>query len=182
LHPAITTPETRKERAPNSEWHVRDGLDQARRDELRLLLDFKKRYGRRAALQLTRLRYIVLRVQAALLVLSGACAPSPQQHGGIEGPSPPASETAPRGDQAQSPPRADCNSLTLTDDQVRSRVEKHMASRFEPLQERRRARWLVRREGCQYVYLEWSEPATPGSHILVLLDAEGRVTHVEPGR
>lgn len=78
-------------------------------------------------------------------------------------------------------PQPNCVGPVLSDQQVESNIDKERATRTDlpgPFPE---YRWLVRRQGCHYVYIEYGLPETPEYNHIFKLNQYGSIVDVQTG-
>src|SRR4051812_5803520 len=74
-----------------------------------------------------------------------------------------------------------CTAPVLSDQDVKAAVEKARAARSDLPAPYAKSRWVVRRDGCQYVFLEYSLPETPEANHIFRLDPYGTIVDAVSG-
>lgn len=75
----------------------------------------------------------------------------------------------------------DCSAPALSDDQVKAIVDKQREIRQDLPARPAEYKWLVRRQGCHYVYIENPVPETPDEHNMFWLNPKGLIVDIRPG-
>jgi hypothetical protein len=78
--------------------------------------------------------------------------------------------------------RETCGLRPLSNQEIRKNVEAYFEKQGTPLENGRKVIVTIKRDKCDYLYLEEVDPPMPGFHFLVRLDEAGRVTKVVQGK
>lgn len=79
-------------------------------------------------------------------------------------------------------PPSRCRSREQSNTEVRHKVEQYFKARGENLPTDRKAQVSVKREACDYLYIEMGLPPAPGDHFVVRLNEKGQIAKVYRGR
>lgn len=75
-----------------------------------------------------------------------------------------------------------CVAPALSDQQVKDIIDKERATRTDLPARFPEFRWLVRRQECHYVYIEYGLPETPDNNHIFRLNQYGVMVDAEPGK
>jgi hypothetical protein len=78
-------------------------------------------------------------------------------------------------------PQANCVARPLSDQQIRDIIQKERATRTDLPKPFPKDRWLVRRQGCHYVYIEYGLPEAPEYNQIFKLNQHGAIVDVQAG-
>jgi hypothetical protein len=75
-----------------------------------------------------------------------------------------------------------CGRTVLSEASIRKRVESYFEKQGRKLSDQRTVKATVKRDRCDYLYMEESLPLSPGAHFVMRLDRDGKVVEVLGGR
>lgn len=74
-----------------------------------------------------------------------------------------------------------CVAPPLSQQQVKEIIDKARATRTDLPAPFPKYRWIVRQQGCHYVYIEYGLPETPGDHHIFRLNQYGAIVDAQTG-
>lgn len=74
-----------------------------------------------------------------------------------------------------------CDAPVLSNEQVKAIIDKERSTRKDLPAAFPEYRWLVRRDGCGYVYIEYGLPATPDYNHIIRLNQDGIIIDARTG-
>lgn len=74
-----------------------------------------------------------------------------------------------------------CVAPPLSDQQVKGLIDKARSERSDVPRPFAKSRWVVKRQGCHYVYVEYAVPATPDESNIFRLNQYGVIVDVQTG-
>ena len=78
--------------------------------------------------------------------------------------------------------RPRCTEPTLADSQIKTIIDRERVARVDLPRAYEKYRWVVRRQGCYYIYVEIALPEVPDRAQTITLNQKGVIVDVDDGR